>query len=106
MSQYKLREVLSRIKCLGLKHTVSWTALSQMRDNPDEYAKRLMADMVAHHIAGDIMQGGTWKRSAEPHGEIFSVKGYWLTYEELYRLMEEAYSIGRTEPVSTSMEAT
>ena len=104
MSQYKLREMLSKLNVLGCREVVSWTAMSQMRENPDEIVKRHMADLVAHHIVGDIMHGGTWRRSREPEGEAFSVKGYWLTYDELYRLLESAYSIGRTEPVATSME--
>ena len=97
---YRLREMLSRIKGIGCKHTVTWTALNQMRVNPDEMAQRRVADLVAHHIAGDIMRGGTWRRDKEPEGEVFSVNGYWLTYDELYRLLEDAYSMGRTEPVA------
>lgn len=100
---YRLREMLSKIKYIGGKHTVTWTALNQMRFNPDEMAQRQVADKVAHHIAGDILQGGTWRRGKEPEGEVFSVNGYWLTYDELYRLLEDAYSLGRTEPVAMVM---
>lgn len=102
---YRLREMLSRIKVIGCKHVMTWTALHRMEYNfdPEEIARRQVADNVAHFIAGDIMQGGTWRRDKEPHGEVFSVNGYWLTYDELYRLMEDAYSLGRTEPVAMVM---
>lgn len=97
---YRLREMLSRIKVIGCKHTVTWTALNQMRFDPTEMAQRRIADLVAHQIAGDIMRGGTWRVDNDPEGKSFSVKGYWLTYDELYRLLEDAYSLGRTEPVA------
>lgn len=32
-------------------------------------------------------------------GVLFS-QGDWLTYDELYRLLEDAYSLGRAEPIA------
>ena len=74
--------------------------MNQLREDPERIAQHRAADMVSHLIAGDILQGGTWRRSKEPEGEFFSVKGYWLTYDELYRLLEDAYSLGRAEPIA------
>lgn len=97
MSQYKLREMLSRVKGIGVSHVISWTAMHQMRSDPERIAKQMTADNVAHHIAGEVMRNGTWRVTAEPDGQAYDLKGYWLTYDELYRLLEDAYSLGRAE---------
>lgn len=103
---YKLREMLSRINVIGFKHVITWHEFNLMRSSldPNETAQRHVADLVSRHIAGHIMRGGTWRQDEEPEGKVFSVKGHWLTYDELYELLNKAYSLGRTEPVAIAVE--
>ena len=96
---YKLRDLLSRQKYIGHTHTFSYSAALRESIDVEGEIKRRMADRVAHAIAGDILRGGTWARRAEPEGIVYTVRGLWLDYETAYRLLEEAYSMGRTEPV-------
>lgn len=101
MSQnYRLREMLSHVKGIGCDHTLSYAAIMSIRFNPEEEVKRLMADRVAHDIARQIYGKGEWRHERGPEGEMFRVRGYWLTYDALYDLLEQAYSLGRTEPVA------
>lgn len=97
---YRLREMLSRVKGIGCDHTLRYAAILNIRFNPEEEVKRLMAEKVAHDIAGQIYGKGEWRHERAPEGEVFSVRGYWLTYDALYDLLEQAYSLGRTEPVA------
>lgn len=98
MSNYKLREMISGLKYICAQHMVSWTAMHSMRlDPPERIAKEQAANQVAHTVAADVMRRGTWQVTAKPEGNVYSVNGYWLTYDELYRLMEDAYSMGRLE---------
>jgi hypothetical protein len=107
MTNYKLRELLSRVKTVRCDHTIAYSTILRLYDpDPEREVKMLMADKVAHSIAGEILRGGLWSQRQEPEGEVFSVRGHWLTYEQLYLLVEEAYSMGRADPfgrvVSTS----
>ena len=100
-TNYEIRERISRLKGIACDHMISHTAAMSSRFiDREREIKQIMADKVAHSIAGDVMRGGTWSRRREPEGEVFSLRGYWLTYEDLYRLMEEAYDLGRTKPVA------
>lgn len=104
-TNYEIRERISRLKGIACDHMISHTvAISSRFIDPERGIKQIMADKVAHSIAGNVMRGGTWSRRWEPEGEVFSVRGYWLSYEDLYRLMEEAYSLGRTRPVAATVE--
>jgi hypothetical protein len=104
MTNYKVRELLSRVKTVKCDHTLTYSAILQLRaPDPERQVRMLMADKVAHAIAGDILNGGLWSKRHEPEGEVFSVRGHWLTYEQLYLLVEEAYSMGRTEPVALTL---
>ena len=95
---YKLRELASRQKFIGASQTFSYTASMQIGfDNPERILKQRMAEKVAHTIADDIMHNGTWQHRREPEGEVYSVKGVWLDYDTLYRLLEEAYALGLAE---------
>lgn len=100
MMNYKLREMLSRVKYISCNQVISYRRIVQsFAHNPEQMAKRSMADQVAHEIADQLLRGGEWQRTAVPEGEEFRVRGYWLTYEQLYLLLEDAYSLGRTTPV-------
>jgi hypothetical protein len=104
MTNYKVRELLSRVKTVRCDHTLTYSAILQLREpDPERQVRMIMADKVARAIAGDILHGGLWLQRAEPEGEVFSVRGHWLTYEQLYLLAEEAYCMGRTEPVALTL---
>lgn len=104
MTNYKLRELLSRVKTVRCDHTLTYSAILQIGMlDPEREVKMIMADKVAQAIAGDILRGGLWSKRHEPEGEVFGVRGHWLTYEQLYLLVEEAYSMGRTERVAVSV---
>ena len=93
---YKLRELLDRVKIIRCDHSVSYSAIVQWRSNDlERQIKRIIADEVAHEIAGEVMRVGTWSKTRGPDGEVFSVRGIWMDYDSLYRLVEDAYSIGR-----------
>ena len=102
-TQHKLRELLARVKTIRCDHSVSYSAIVQWRSNDPErqIIKRIMADKVAHEIAGEVMRVGTWSKTRGPDGEVFSVSGIWMDYDSLYRLVEDAYSMGRN-PLYTS----
>ena len=101
-TQHKLRELLARVKIIRCDHSVSYSARVQWRSNDlERQIKRIMADKIAHEIAGEVMRGGTWSQTRGPDGEVFSVRGIWIDYDSLYRLVEDAYSMGRN-PLYTS----
>jgi hypothetical protein len=103
-TNYEIRERISRLKGIACDHTISHAVVMSSRFfDPEQEIKQIMADKVAHSIAGDVMRGGTWSQRWEPQGEVFSVRGYWLAYDDLCRLMEEAYSMGRTAPVGRAV---
>ena len=103
-TQHKLRELLARVKIIRCDHSVSYSARVQWRSNDlERQIKRIMADKVAHEIAAEVMRVGTWSQTRGPDGEVFSVSGIWMDYDSLYRLVEDAYSMGRTEPVAMSI---
>ena len=104
-TQHKLRELLARVKIIRCDHSVSYSARVQWRSNDlERQIKRIIADKVAHEIAGEVMRGGTWSQTRGPDGEVFSVSGIWMDYDSLYRLVEDAYSMGRTEPVEAKLK--
>lgn len=97
MNNYKLRELISKANGIGHKQIVSLTEIVQamLGDDIERFVKQRAADAMAHHIAGDLMRGGHWQHTSLPEGEEFRVQGYWLTFEQLYRLLDEAHSLGR-----------
>ncbi len=102
MNNYRLREMLSRVQYIQCTDVVSYEVIMRSFNyEPERRIKQHMADKVAHEIAGKLLRGGEWQHTSVPQGEEFRVRGYWLTYEQMYRLLEEAYSLGRTEPVAT-----
>lgn len=97
MNNYKLRALISKVNGIGHKHVISVTEIAQARwgDDVERLVKQRAADAMAHHIAGDLMRGGHWQHTSLPEGEEFRVQGYWLTFEQIYRLLDEAHSLGR-----------
>jgi hypothetical protein len=107
MSEFKIRERLSSLKGIGCDHIVDWTVLSSARnDDPETFARMRVADLTARTIVEGLLRGKGWDVRKEPHGEVFSLRGYWFTYDELYRLSLDMYTIGRLTPVASLMEVT
>lgn len=106
MTNYKLRELLSRVKSVRCDHVISYDKILRLYSpDPGPEVRAIMADKVAHSIVGEILRGGLWSQRREPEGEVFSVRGHWLTYEQLYLLVEEAYSMGRADPFGRVVSA-
>ena len=97
MTNYRIRELVSGLKGIACDQVISYTAIASMRFDPEMEMKRLAADRISHEIAGDVMRQSTWQWVREPHGEVIRVRGYWLDYESLCRLLEDAYSMGRCD---------
>jgi hypothetical protein len=102
-----IRALLQGVRKIGVTVTESWAALERVRFHSDEQwaeeTKRRMADKMAHTIVSDLLAGGRWTQRNEPHGATITFDGYFLTYDELVRLMREAYDLGRTEPVARNL---
>ncbi len=101
MNSYKLHKLISKLNISKVTEIIPYDKLVSIGSyDPVPNVKYQVADAVAHAIAGEILKGGTWERRLEPEGEVYSVKGIWLDYNSLYKLVEEAYSMGRLEPVA------
>jgi hypothetical protein len=92
MNNYEIREIISRklkdIKCYSkISHDVA-------AGIPENHIHKMMRSEIARQIADQLYVKDKWRRHMEPTGEVYSVNGYWLTYDDLYILMEEAFSAG------------
>lgn len=95
--EIELRDMLSRVKYITCSHTVSYETIARMHSDPLREIQHRVADMIAHSIAEEILGKGDWLQTTEPEGERFRVRGYWLTYEEMFSLLDRAYQLGRSK---------
>lgn len=102
---YELRKILSPIAGIIVTEVVSYPVMARRQSHVDplDNAKRKVADVAAHKIAGHILRNSEWQQTALPEGLELRIRGYWLSYDKLFSLLEEAYTLGRTVPVAVSV---
>lgn len=93
-TNYKIREMLSKVKGIFHDQSISYESIAKLTFNPEREIKLRAAEIIAREIAGQLLENGKWSWVREPLGEVIRVRGYWLDYESMYNLLQDAYNMG------------
>jgi hypothetical protein len=101
----EIRELMARAPRLRCEQVV--TVLEQVRMRHADELERLILERAARMLAGEIAEKirgkGQISRNRGFDGDVFRVEGIWCTHDELYRLMEDAYTLGMRRSARTNI---
>lgn len=92
----ELRGILTNIPIVRADVTVSLHEQLQMRFERDleRLIRERAARMIASEISRDLFNKGRVSKMRTFDGDRFTVEGSFLTYDQLYNLVFDAYSLG------------